>query len=624
MALNPAGVLVWFVCASWVIRVTSHLDRGTDATVVVAGITLVVLLQLPISLPGRRWVPRGVLLAAQAVCNYLPLLITPQAWWTGASAFVAGSVLLVVRGPLAWPLFVLISALEGVTGVLLGREPVDVYHMSVAPITLGLMLYGLSHLADLLARVRQERGELAARAEEVERLRLWRHTRGLLLTGLSTIEELAERARRHEGEAARELTAQALTVARRTLDRMRSLPASRAAVPSPLPAGDRPILRLATPVLVVVHLIFMGQAVFNATTGDAIGTRAGLALLPVTFGLQLWHLATARSGARPRHWAWTMALQALATYLPVALGGESGLIVSGFLGGLVLLHVAAPASWALCAVIVGVSLVDGVLRWDPVSGVYAGCSTLSVALAVYGLTRLAALVTELRRTRAQLVEMAALQERLKVGRDVHDLLGRGLTAITLHAELVLRLLGADPPRAAEQLARLAETARASAAEVTRLSGPRGHLSLAGELDSARAALESAGARVRVTADRVPAALDALLAVVLREAVTNVLRHSTPAECHIEVATEDGRVRLRVANDGVPYGPPEDGPQEDGPQEDGPRASGPQGDGLRASGSGLRNLRTRLQDAAGELVTERTPGRFELRADLPADHEILIP
>lgn len=616
MALNPAGVLVWFVCVSWAIRVTSHLDRGTDATLVIACVTLVALLQLPISLPGRRRLPRWALLATQAVCNYLPLLITPQAWWTGASAFVAGSVLLVVRGPLAWPLFTLIAALEGVVGVLLGREPVDIYHMTVAPITLGLMLYGLSNLADLLGRVRQERGELAARVEEVERLRLWRHTRDLLLTALSAIETLAERARRHngpdDGQAARGLVAQALAIARQTLDQVRSLPATHAPAPAPLPAHDWPIVRLATPMLVVVHLIFMGQAVLNATAGtvDGLGgNRAGLFLLPVTFGLQLWHLVAVRSGGRTRGWAWTLALQAVATYLPVALGGESGLIVSGFLGGLVLLYVAAPVSWALCAAITGGSVVSGVLGWDPVTAVYFGCSTLSMALAVYGLTRLTALVAELGRTRAQLVEMAALQERLKVGRDVHDLLGRGLTAITLHGELVLRLLGTDPPRATEQLALLAEAARASGAEVTRLSGPQAQLSLAGELASAREALESAGARVRVAADPVPAEVDALLAVVLREAITNVLRHSTPAECLIEVAAEGGRVRLRVVNDGVP---------------DDPQAAGPRGDGPQRGGSGLHNLRVRLDAAAGALVATRTPGRFELRAEVPADHEILIP
>ncbi|MFI7632774.1 sensor histidine kinase [Nonomuraea sp. NPDC049400] len=614
--MRPVALLAWFLCALWGIRVSSHLDQGADPTLVVLAVTLVALLQQPISLPGRPPVTRTWLLVAQGLVNYLPLLVTPDAWWTGGTAFVAASILLVVRGRRAWVLFTLVAALEGVVAFLLGRGAADVYHSIVAPITAGLVLYGLSDLIGLAERVRQERDELATRAGEVERLRLWRHTRGLLLTSLSTAERLVNRARSQQGEAAKRDIARAVGIARETLARVRSLPAAPDPPPVALPAYDWRVVRLAGPSLVLVHAIFVGQAVFNLTAQGVplgAGEVVGVALLPVTFGLQLRHLAAARAGDRSRGWHWTLPLQALATYLPVALGAESGLIVSGFLGGVVLLYLAAPVSWLVCAMIVGVAGVSGTFSWGPVTGAYFACSTLFTSMGVYGLTRLTGLVVELRRTQAESVQLAALREQLRAGRDLHDLLGRGLTAITLHSELALRLLDADPVRAGAELERAAGAVRAARSETYGLRDAVPRLRLADELAAAEAALRAAGARVRTTADPLPDPLGAVLALVLREAVTNVLRHSSPAEVRIELTSTGGRVRLRVVNDGVDQAVPAT------------RAGGG-GTSLAVHrhGSGLRNLRARLEAVAGELTIARAGDRFELLAEAPVDHEVLTP
>jgi two-component system, NarL family, sensor histidine kinase DesK len=603
LALSPARLLVAFICVMGVVRVCFHVGEASAGPLTVACIVLVAALQLPISLPGRRRLS-AVLFPAQAVLNYLPLLAEADSWRAGGSGFVAASALLTVSGPAAWLVLGLIAVVEGAIAAALDRAPVHVYYAVVAPLNLGLMLYGLSRLADLLDHVQRERSELAARAGEVERLRLWRHVQHLVVSSVSAVEHVALRARRQgEAEAVRNQVSQAVAIARKALDRVRSLPPADGPIPLPPRDHDGRIVRLATPILVVTHVLFIGQALFNFAAGEALDPGSGdigyLALMPVTFALQFWHLAALRAGRRPRGMGWTLVAQGMSIYLPLADGETAGLMVSGFFAGVVLLCARAPVSWPLCVAICGIAAVEGWLTRSPLLGGYQFCTALATALAVYGLTRLVALVTELGRTRAELVELAALRERLRVGRDVHDLLGRGLTTIVLHGELTLRLLDVDPSRAMGQLDRVTEAARAALSDTARVSALDQRLSLAAEVESARAVLESAGATVRIDAVPVPGPAEPVLAVVLREAVTNVLRHSTPDECLVEIAVEDGRVRLRVANDGA-------APASDEP------------------GTGLRSLRARLAAIGGELTTTRTGDRFELLAHTPVDHEDLTP
>ncbi|WP_344477973.1 sensor histidine kinase [Nonomuraea monospora] len=643
----------------------------------VACVAVVAVLQVPISLPGRRRLS-VVLFLVQVVVNYLPLLAEPERWEVGGSGFVAASALLVVNGPFAWVILGLIAAVEGVIALAMERLPYMVYYAIVAPINVGLMVYGISSLAGLVDQVKREREELAARAGAVERLRLWGRIHGLVVRNVGVVERLtreareawaareadswkAEKAEKAEkagaqeagkaekagaqeaGEAGRrggvaavrEAVRAVLALAREALGRVRALPPADEAIPVPPRDDDRRILRLATPILVVTHVLFIGQALFyfvaDAPRGPAFTHAGYLLLLPLTFGLQFWHLAVLRSGVRPRMLVWTLVAHALAIYAPLVNGEGSGLLASGFFAGVLLLYLPWRVAWPLCVVMSGVAAVEEALASGLIAGVYPFASVMNTALAVYGLTRLVGLVGELSRTRAELVEVAALRERLKVGRDVHDLLGRGLTAIVLHAELVLRLVETESGRVGAQLERLAEAVRAALVDSVRLSASGRVLSLGSEIESARGVLEAAGVGVRI--ESVPArgmavsgagavvsevgadvpahgtgAAAPVLAVVLREAVTNVLKHGTPHECVIELAVQNGHVQLRVTNDGA-------APVQEVTSE---RAD------AHEPGSGLTNLRARLEAIGGTLTTTRTADRFELLARTPLDHENLTP
>jgi len=229
-------------------------------------------------------------------------------------------------------------------------------------------------------------------------------------------------------------------------------------------------------------------------------------------------------------------------------------------------------------------------------------------LWVYGLSRLAGLARELEGLRGELARMAAVRERLRVARDVHDLLGLGLSAVALKADLADALIGRDDARAAaemEEMGRICATARA---DIRLVTGDRQLLSLAGELAAAKQILASAGIEVRagMPSGPLPAAADQVLAPVLREAVTNILRHTAATAGSIKLSTVGGWLRLQVSNDGVAAGP----------GTSAPTASG--------AGHGLANLNARLQAAGGRLTIRQAGARFCLAAEIPLSRARLEP
>lgn len=168
---------------------------------------------------------------------------------------------------------------------------------------------------------------------------------------------------------------------------------------------------------------------------------------------------------------------------------------------------------------------------------------------VYSLWRLPGVARQLQEAQRELARLAVVRERLRVARDIHDLLGFRLSVIIIKGELIDRLIGTDPAAARRHLAELSLVTEQALADVRSITGRPTEQSLSDELEAACAMLSAAGIDVRtVLAGDLPRQADSVLAIVLREAVTNVVRHSN-ARCRIDTRTEDGVVRLRVTNDG---------------------------------------------------------------------------
>ncbi|WP_433512327.1 histidine kinase [Nonomuraea sp. CA-143628] len=287
-----------------------------------------------------------------------------------------------------------------------------------------------------------------------------------------------------------------------------------------------------------------------------------------------------------------LALLALLVYLPIPVFGRAWLGAAGFLAGPILLAFSWGVAWPLVGCVMASVAVSAVLLGLPVPlTVNFTASTLVTGLVVYGLLKLAQLVRELQEARQALARAAVVEERLRAARDLHDLLGHSLAAILLKCELARRL---DPARAQAELADVLAMAEKAEGDLRVISGERPAMSLAAEAESARSVLAAAGIQVELglAHTELAAEVENVLGAVLREAATNVLRHSSARHCAITTVVEDGVVRLRVRNDGV-------------------RSS----EG-RPGSAGIGNLTTRLAALNGRLGTAREDGWFELTAQAP--------
>ncbi len=186
--------------------------------------------------------------------------------------------------------------------------------------------------------------------------------------------------------------------------------------------------------------------------------------------------------------------------------------------------------------------------------------TVLVGLGTIGLRRQFQLTAELARAREEVAQLAASEERLRLARDLHDLAGQSLSMITLKSELAAKLLRrlpdcGDRDRALAQAEEVAAVSRQTLHDIREaISGYR-RPTLAVEIITARAALESAGitthddAELTLLSGTFDPDAEAALAWCLREAATNVLRHSGARNCHIRLTCRAGSRCLEVRDDG---------------------------------------------------------------------------
>ncbi len=212
-------------------------------------------------------------------------------------------------------------------------------------------------------------------------------------------------------------------------------------------------------------------------------------------------------------------------------------------------------------------------------------------------------IGQLRATRQELARTAVGQERLRFSRDLHDLLGHTMSVVAVKAEAVRRLAPRDLDAALGQAADIESVARQALTEIREAVSGYRQGSLPTELDRARSALEASGIDLVVdeSGPPLPPQAEALMGWVVREGVTNVVRHSGASSCRIELRGERGRARLEITDDG-----------------DGSGAGG-------GSGSGLKGLTERLSMAGGSLTCGPGPkSGFRLTAELPVEAEQVTP
>lgn len=240
------------------------------------------------------------------------------------------------------------------------------------------------------------------------------------------------------------------------------------------------------------------------------------------------------------------------------------------------------------SLLVGTAITDGAPDWN------AASILVVLTIAMFGTRQVILSNAELRAARDEIATLAVTEERARMARDLHDVLGHSLTTITVKAGLARRILESSGNRdqAVAELRDLEHLSRTALSEVrATVSGYR-KASLPAELVGARAALAAAEitADLPHAVDNVPAQLQEPFAYVLREGVTNVIRHSNARRCEVRL----GDSWIEIRDDGAP--------QESGAN----------------SGHGLAGLTERLAKIGGSLSAGPGPaGGFVVRASAPA-------
>ncbi|SDG49408.1 sensor histidine kinase [Klenkia brasiliensis] len=338
----------------------------------------------------------------------------------------------------------------------------------------------------------------------------------------------------------------------------------------------------------VVWLVYLLQPVHTAWGAPAPGTRvlalAALAAFAAGFAVFFHWLRRVRAAGEPVPQAVVAATLVAGVALLVAAEPAAG---EDVLVGYVYLGVAAvmglPKREALLTVAgltaSAVGLGYGLPGWEPQWDFLP--ELLLACFAAYGVDQVLLRNAQLSRARELVVDLAVSRERERVARDVHDILGHSLTVITVKTELVGRLIEATgPDRARTEVAEIEQLARSALADVRATVAGTREVSLAGELAAARRALGSAGieADLPLSVEGASAAHRELYAWVLREGVTNVVRHSAARRCRVH--WDAGC--LEVVDDG-------------------------RGVGVTAAGTGLAGLRARAEAAGARLVSGPVPG-----------------
>jgi len=244
--------------------------------------------------------------------------------------------------------------------------------------------------------------------------------------------------------------------------------------------------------------------------------------------------------------------------------------------------------FALLTVALGLALSQPLLWWLP--------GVLLVVTTGFGVIQREAIHDRneaLLLAQEEVRRLSRTAERERITRDLHDVVGRTLTLIALKSDIAVRLSADDPTAAAEEMRNVAGVAREGLTELrAALAGVAGG-SLAREAEVSRGVLAAAGVASEFEGDpeSVPPDAGAVLAMTLREAVTNVIRHADAGRCRMAISFADGVARLIVEDDGR--------------------------GGSFSEGTGLGGMRQRLTAAGGSLSLERTVPGTRLAAMVPA-------
>jgi two-component system, NarL family, sensor histidine kinase DesK len=328
--------------------------------------------------------------------------------------------------------------------------------------------------------------------------------------------------------------------------------------------------------LIWLGIFFLQPAVGEAGWKQWVATALGTSTFLVLYFASYW--------VRERRRLWIIAAVALlgVGFAPFNVGAVVFIVYAGTLVPF------AGDSWLaakVIAVLVAVAASEALLLhlglWFGIIG-----TVLPVALGSVNIhfAQRNQANRQLRIAQDEIEHLARVAERERIARDLHDVLGHTLSVVILKSELASKLIGNDPERAGNEIRDVERISREALAEVRNaISGYRAG-GLEEELARAASTLKTAGvaAESRSVRMSLSPAQETVLALALREAVTNVVRHARARHCKLRLEPVDGNCELEIQDDG-------------------------RGGGLQVEGNGVRGMRERVEALGGTLRRETTLG-----------------
>ena len=333
----------------------------------------------------------------------------------------------------------------------------------------------------------------------------------------------------------------------------------------------------------------------HSTAESAVRLLALLSYTAAFIGLVLAN--NPWSGVTTRRTYLMLGLTALMSVIyPILFGGDWGALPI-YLG--VACAMTLPPRWAGRGVIASTALtfaLCGALgaRGGPLALVTFETLTVGLLMLAFRTSRI--LVVQLREARGEVARLAANEERLRIARDLHDLLGHTLSLIVLKSEVATRVAERDVARSLAEINDIETVARQALADVREAISGYNQRNLTDELQNSRDVLAAAGIEVAITTSGTPLPdqLDGLFGWAVREGVTNIVRHSRARTATITVRRQGAMATLEITDDGRTAEEP-----------------------ASTSGNGLRGLGERVAQSGGTVEAgPRTDGGFRLTVRAP--------
>jgi two-component system, NarL family, sensor histidine kinase DesK len=341
-----------------------------------------------------------------------------------------------------------------------------------------------------------------------------------------------------------------------------------------------------------IWLIYLSQTAHGISQhSSGWGLAAGFAVLAAFCVCYLAALPFAWAGQHERFWIVYAAALVLVA-IETVFAHEDAFVMLTFVAVLTVGALGARSIPVLALfTVVAIAVPPAVRSWHAGLDFTPLITITLVGLAMYSFFGLIRSNRELAEARSEVARLAAENERTRIARDLHDLLGHSLTTITVKAGLARRLAERHDERATTEIAEVEELSRRSLADVRAAVAGHRDVTLAGELATAREVLRAAGivAELPGSVEVVDPSLSELFGWVVREGVTNVVRHARASHCAVRV----DRGWIEITDNG--------------------RA------GIAGSGNGLTGLRERVEAASGTVQVGAAPyGGWRLRVDVPVE------